>query len=234
MTTIALADLIVSVFLLAERLRLQSRGEHLLACGEIDVAYAFLNASRHPPHAHSWCCGWLAARVVFGDDDVGECGVFALHGSGAHRFIVTCDSLSARQTRKESIQEIAIGRVVVFYYVASQVDRPWHGLQLRGVDLWGHGPESMVFPYTSYCGRLTVSEQGRFHAREQQKGPVRAIVEGDLFLSTRSSFFFLVLSSFFFLLLTQNRALKIKIFVGKSCFREALEGARWGEEKLKM
>ena len=36
-----------------------------------------------------------------------------------------------------------------------------------------------------------------FHAREKQKVPVRAIVEGDLFRSARSSFFFL-----FFLLLS--------------------------------
>ena len=38
-----------------------------------------------------------------------------------------------------------------------------------------------------------------FHAREQQQVLVRAILEGDLFLSARSSFFFL-LSSFFFIL----------------------------------
>ena len=37
------------------------------------------------------------------------------------------------------------------------------------------------------------------HAHEQQKGPVRAIVEGDLFLWARSSFFFLLSSSYFLL-----------------------------------
>ena len=41
-----------------------------------------------------------------------------------------------------------------------------------------------------------LSERGGFHAREKQKVPVRAIVEGDLFLSARSSsFFFFLLSS---------------------------------------
>ena len=50
-----------------------------------------------------------------------------------------------------------------------------------------------------------------FHSREQ-KGPVRAIVEGDLFLPVCSSFFF---SFFLSSSLTQNRALKIKIVVGK-------------------
>ena len=42
-----------------------------------------------------------------------------------------------------------------------------------------------------------VGERG-FHAREEQKDPVRAIVEGDLFLLARSSFFFLLSSFFFF------------------------------------
>ena len=60
-----------------------------------------------------------------------------------------------------------------------------------------------------------------FHARERQKGPVRAIVEGDLFLSARS---FFSLSFFFFLSsLTQNRALKNMIFVGKICFMSGPE-----------
>ena len=58
-----------------------------------------------------------------------------------------------------------------------------------------------------------------FHAREKQKGPVCAIVEGDLFLSARSfllllssSFFFLLLSSFFLL---SSSLTQFKIFVGK-------------------
>ena len=45
----------------------------------------------------------LAACVVFGDDNVGQSGVFALHDSGAHRFLARCDSLSALQTCLESI-----------------------------------------------------------------------------------------------------------------------------------
>ena len=51
------------------------------------------------------------------------------------------------------------------------------------------------------------------HAREQQKGPVRAIVERDLFLSARSSFFFLpsAHSSFSH----PESCLKIEIVVGK-------------------
>ena len=46
---------------------------------------------------------------------------------------------------------------------------------------------------------------------------VRAIVEGDLFLSARSSFFFLLFPSFFFLLLSHpESSLKSKIFVGRN------------------
>ena len=47
-----------------------------------------------PPHAHRRCYDWVAARVVFGDNDVGQSGVFALHGVGAHKFMARCDTLS--------------------------------------------------------------------------------------------------------------------------------------------
>ena len=52
-----------------------------------------------------------------------------------------------------------------------------------------------------------------FHAREWQKGPVRAIVERDLFLFARSSFFYFL--SFF---LSQNRALKLRFQQEKAMF----------------
>ena len=63
----------------------------------------------------------------------------------------------------------------------------------------------------------TVGVEG-FHARDEQKGPVRAIVEGDLFLSARSSLFFL-LSFFFFLsprIVPKNEDLRRK----KQCFKK--------------
>ena len=49
--------------------------------------------------------------------------------------------------------------------------------------------------------------------------------KGDLFLSARSSFFFLLLSSS----LTQNRALKLRFFVGKGDVLGGGDGARRGE-----
>ena len=64
-----------------------------------------------------------------------------------------------------------------------------------------------------------------FHARELQKFLVRAIVEGDLFLSARSSSF---------LLLSLESCLKISIVVGKKrCFREG-SGRRGGPREGKM
>ena len=62
-----------------------------------------------------------------------------------------------------------------------------------------------------------------FHARDSQEGLVRAIVEGDLFLSARSIFFlsFFVcffhsfILSFFFFSHPQS-FLRIKIFVGRT------------------
>ena len=53
-----------------------------------------------------------------------------------------------------------------------------------------------------------------FHAREEQKGPVRAIVEGDLLLSARSFLSFFFLLSFFFS--HPESRLEIKSFLGKS------------------
>ena len=48
------------------------------------ISNPIVHGSHHPPHAHSYCYYWLAARVVFGDHDVGQIGVFAL-------FIARCD-----------------------------------------------------------------------------------------------------------------------------------------------
>ena len=64
-----------------------------------------------------------------------------------------------------------------------------------------------------------------FHAREKQKGPVCAIVEGDLFLSARSSFFLL---SSFSSSLTQNRALKLRFLLEKAMFFWRSPGSRGG------
>ena len=59
--------------------------------------------------------------------------------------------------------------------------------------------------------------EGGFPAREKQRGLVRAIVEGDLFLSARSSFFLLLLSSFFSS--RSEPCLEIGILVGgERCF----------------
>ena len=69
-----------------------------------------------------------------------------------------------------------------------------------------------------------------FHAREKHKVPVRAIVEGDLFLSARSSFFLLL--SFFFS--HPESCLKIQIFCSKKrCFRRRGGEGRKNEEKGK-
>ena len=87
----------------------------LAACSpfrRVSLSDPILDGSRHPPLAHSRGYDWLAARVLFGDDGLGQGGVFALHGSGAHRFIARCDSLSALQACLESILEIAIGSFV--------------------------------------------------------------------------------------------------------------------------
>ena len=47
-----------------------------------------------------------------------------------------------------------------------------------------------IYIYTHICMHINIYRSEGFHARERQKGLVRAIVEGDLFLSARSSFFF--------------------------------------------
>ena len=75
----------------------------------------------------------------------------------------------------------------------------------------------MTFSRTPSLGPVRVRGFHAFHAREEQKLPVRAIVEGDLFRSARSSFFF------FFLIssssLTQNRALKLRFLQEKAMFQ---------------
>ena len=66
-------------------------------------------------------------------------------------------------------------------------------------------------------------ERGSTHAINK-KGPVRAIVEGDLFLFFSFLFFpflffsFLFFSFLFFSFLNQKSCLKIKMFAGKRCF----------------
>ena len=109
------------------------------------------------------------------------------------------------------------------------------GQSLASPGRWA--PASRVYP-TSQHWKLVADRFIRFsdimvgvrgfHAREYQKGPVRAIVEGDLFLSARSSFFFL---SFFlsfilsFFCSHPDSCLKIKIFVvTKRCFWGGLGG----------
>ena len=64
-----------------------------------------------------------------------------------------------------------------------------------------------------------------FHAREKQKCPARAIVEGDLFLSARSSFSSLL--SFFFS--HPESSLKMKIFVRTG----DVLGVEGGEREMK-
>ena len=66
---------------------------------------------------------------------------------------------------------------------------------------------------------------GGFNAREKQKVPVRAIVEGDLFLSARSSFFFFLLSSF---VSHPESCLKLRIFMKKKKNDVLGDGRRTG------